>query len=642
MVDRQDYYTILGVPRDAPEAEIRRAFRARAKALHPDGKPAEEREEAQAEFTLLSEAYEALKDADRRAAYDDELYLSQQLAAAGGRGTRPRRAFVKGLATGLFVAALALGAKFYADRGGLGTSTPKSQDSLSVQKEDRIAVTPASETERAKSSRPNLPEAAMDSGAPQENMASPEPMPAAAGAQPRIAAVPEETRPQPQPPAGPTAIAPAETVASAQPPSTAKALGGPGSAPAPLQPGQPGAQAPNPLPANPPRFALAKAVLSIEQAIGSGGGDIEAYRLVSLVNSSNSIGALSEAVLLARRPESRELIASRIAALKNEQSKPSAAAGVEPHVMSSQEPPSGADTRLTGGGKIEIAAGPPGGEISLRLSPGGGLTESFFDCSNCPEMVVIPGGQSVIGSRPEIAGFRSEEAPAHRISIRKPLAISKRWVSAENWRACVDDGVCRPTLSSVLSAGPGVPATRVSWFDAKDYVEWLSRITRHRYRLLSEAEWEYAAQARTAREAGAETKADNPAPGPLTDLGLSRLSGGAKRWMAAKPNAWGLHGLPGSVLEWVEDCWHPTYVQAPFDGSPWLSGAAADCAYRVVRGTELARGDPGRRRFTARAREFAETSSPNLGFRVAREIPLPAKTALGTLPASAGKTSPAD
>jgi formylglycine-generating enzyme required for sulfatase activity len=256
-------------------------------------------------------------------------------------------------------------------------------------------------------------------------------------------------------------------------------------------------------------------------------------------------------------------------------------------------------------------------------------------------MVVIPGGQSLIGSRPESAGFRPEEAPAHRISIRKPLAVSKRWISAENWRACADAGICRPTLSSVLSAGPEVPATRVSWFDAKDYVGWLSRTTQHRYRLLSETEWEYAAQAGAAREAGAEAKADNPPPGPLTDFGMSRLSGGARRWTAAKPNAWGLH-LPGSVLEWVEDCWHPTYTQAPSDGTAWLSGAGGDCAYRVVRGTELARGDAGRRRFTARAREFADASSPALGFRVAREITLPAKTALGTLPAGAGKTSPAD
>jgi formylglycine-generating enzyme required for sulfatase activity/curved DNA-binding protein CbpA len=638
MVDRQDYYTILGVSRDASEAEIRRAFRARAKILHPDGKPAEEREEAQAEFTLLNEAYETLKDQDRRAEYDEDLLLSQQLAAGGdGRG-RPRRAFVKGLATGLFVAIFAIGAKFYADRNGLWPNAQKSQDSLRVQNEDRLSVTSVPETERAKSLQPNRPEAPAEIAGQQEN-AAPERMTETASAQPNNTAAPEGV--ESQSPASTAAGGPAETVA--QPPVSTEIIGAP-SGPAPLPPGQTAPREASPSPALPEgsRFAFAKAVLSIEQSIISGGGDTEAYRLISLVNSSNSIGALSEAALLARRPESRELIASRIATLKNEQNAPYIGGGAEPHSIAPQELPSAPNARFNDGGKIEIAAGLPGGEINLRLSPGKGLTESFSDCPSCPEMVVIPGGQSIIGSRPESAGFRPEEAPAHRISIRKPLAVSKRWISAENWRACSDAGICRPTLSSVLSAGPEVPATRVSWFDAKDYVEWLSRTTRHRYRLLSETEWEYLAQAGAVREAGAESRADNPSAGPLTDFGISRLSGGARRLTASKPNAWGLFGLPGNVLEWVEDCWHPTYVQAPSDGSPWLSGSGGDCAYRVVRGTELARGDPGRRRFTARAREFADTSSPALGFRIAREIPLPAKTALGTMPAGAGKPSPAD
>jgi formylglycine-generating enzyme required for sulfatase activity/curved DNA-binding protein CbpA len=645
MVESQDYYSILGVPRDAPEAEIRRAFRGRAKALHPDGKPAEEREEAQAEFTLLTEAYETLKDSDRRAAYDEELYFSQQLAAAGGRGGRPRRAFAKGLATGLLVAALAIGAKVYVDRTGLGTA-PKSQDSLSAQKEDRedrIAVTSAPETERAKSAQLNLPVAATDMGGPQENAAQPERMADAAAPQSQGAAGQDGSKPRPESQAGPAANATAETMASAQP-SSPQTAGAPGVVPASPQPSQSGTQEAKPSspPAETPHFALAKAVLSIEQAINSGGGDAEAYRLISLVNSSNSVQALSEAAVLARRPESRELITSRIAALKIEQSKPAAAGVPEPRANSLPELPSGGRARSNDGAKIEIAAGPAGGEVTLRLSPGRGLTESFSDCPNCPEMVVIPSGQSVIGSRPESAGFRPEEAPAHRITIRKPLAVSKRWISAENWRVCVDEGVCRPILSSVLSAGPSVPATRVTWFDAKDYAQWLSRITGQRYRLLSEAEWEYAAQATAGREGGAETKADAPPPGPLTGLGFSRLNGGARRWMAARPNPWGLAGLEGSVLEWVEDCWHPAYTQAPSDGAPWLSGAGGDCAYRVVRGAELARGDSGRRRYAARAREFADANSPGLGFRLAREIPLPAKTALGTLPAGAGKTLPAD
>src|SRR5262249_2321739 len=138
-----------------------------------------------------------------------------------GRGGRPRRAFVKGLATGLFVAALAIGAKVYVDRAGLATA-PKSQDSLRAQKEDReerIAVTSGPETERAKSVQPNRPEAATDMSGQQENAAPLERMPDAGSPQSQTAAAQEGTKPEPEPRAGPARSVPAETMAAAQPPA---------------------------------------------------------------------------------------------------------------------------------------------------------------------------------------------------------------------------------------------------------------------------------------------------------------------------------------------------------------------------------------------------------------------------------------
>ena len=128
MQDERDYYTILGVPANAPEAEIRRAFRARAKELHPDSKPAGEREQAHREFNLLTEAYDALKDAERREAYDEELRSSRQLTRVESKG-RPPGAFAMGLAFGLLLAGAALGAKFFLDRS---TRAPKNQDSLRI------------------------------------------------------------------------------------------------------------------------------------------------------------------------------------------------------------------------------------------------------------------------------------------------------------------------------------------------------------------------------------------------------------------------------------------------------------------------------------------------------------------------------
>jgi formylglycine-generating enzyme required for sulfatase activity len=80
--------------------------------------------------------------------------------------------------------------------------------------------------------------------------------------------------------------------------------------------------------------------------------------------------------------------------------------------------------------------------------------------------------------------------------------------------------------------------------------------------------------------------------------------------------------MRGSTMEWVEDCWHPSYNQAPTDGSAWLSVAGGDCSYRMVRGGFIGT-DWARQRLTTRAREFADMRAPGLGFRVAREIAAP-------------------
>ena len=248
-------------------------------------------------------------------------------------------------------------------------------------------------------------------------------------------------------------------------------------------------------------------------------------------------------------------------------------------------------------------------------------------------MVTVPGGQTVVGSRPESAGYRPEEGPAHKVTIQKPFAVSKHGISAENWRACVEAGICRPTLASYLTAGPGIPATRVSWFDAKTYVEWLSKSTGRRYRLLSEVEWEYSAQAGKVSEAAAKAES---AGGRGSASALIRMRGGGLKQMGeTKPNGWGVYPLPGNLMEWVEDCWHPNYAQAPQDGSPWLSGSGGDCAYRVVRGVAASNGDFGGRRLPGRARESADARSPALGFRIARDLNALSKTALDSSGAAA-------
>jgi formylglycine-generating enzyme required for sulfatase activity len=126
-----------------------------------------------------------------------------------------------------------------------------------------------------------------------------------------------------------------------------------------------------------------------------------------------------------------------------------------------------------------------------------------------------------------------------------------------------------------------MPVINVSWGDAKQYVGWLSQLTGKEYRLLTEAEWEYAARA------GANTRyswGDDPG------MGNANCDGCGSQWDlqqtapvgSFKPNALGLYDMHGNVWEWVEDSWHENYDSAPTDGSAWLRGGKP--SYRVVRG----------------------------------------------------------
>ena len=159
------------------------------------------------------------------------------------------------------------------------------------------------------------------------------------------------------------------------------------------------------------------------------------------------------------------------------------------------------------------------------------------------------------------------------------------------------------------------PVIYVSWEDAVAYTEWLSEATGERYRLPSEAEWEYAARA------GTET-----AYSWGNEIGHNRANceGCGSQWDNKKTapvgsfsaNGWGVHDMPGNVLEWVQDCWNKNYQGAPTDGSAWESG---DCDLRVWRGGSLA-GDPRNLRSAYRSTSTSGDRFLDVGFRVARTI----------------------
>jgi formylglycine-generating enzyme required for sulfatase activity len=239
----------------------------------------------------------------------------------------------------------------------------------------------------------------------------------------------------------------------------------------------------------------------------------------------------------------------------------------------------------------------------------------FKECANgCPVMKVIPAGKFTMGSPENESDRRASESPPHEVTIAKPFAVSKFEVTFEDWDACAAAAAC-PRVPDSWGRGQ-MPVINVSWNDAKQYVGWLSQLTGNDYRLLTEAEWEYAGRA------GANTPfswGDDPG------IGNANCDECGSQWDrkqtapagSFKPNALGLYDMHGNVWEWVEDSWHENYEGAPTDGSAWLQGG--DPSYRVVRGGSW-RNEIQHIRAAVRFRRNINVRFDTLGFRVARTI----------------------
>ena len=205
----------------------------------------------------------------------------------------------------------------------------------------------------------------------------------------------------------------------------------------------------------------------------------------------------------------------------------------------------------------------------------------FRDCEICPEMVEVPTGSFVMGSPAAEEGRTRDEWPMHQVEIGYRLAVGVYEVTFQEWEACVDSGGCDGYVPNDEEWGrERRPVVNVSWDDAQEYVNWLGTKTGKEYRLLSEAEWEYAARAgtRTPYHFGDE------ASSRFANFG--EIAGKTVAVGSYPANAFGLHDVHGNAGEWVADCWK-SYDAASSDGSPNLEG---DCEAGVWRGGSWAAG----------------------------------------------------
>jgi len=249
-------------------------------------------------------------------------------------------------------------------------------------------------------------------------------------------------------------------------------------------------------------------------------------------------------------------------------------------------------------------------EAEQALRPKG----TFRECAkDCPEMVVAPAGTFTMGSPPEEKGRYDAEGPKHEVIIAKPFAVSKFEVTFDDWDACVAYGDCPHASDSGWGHGRQ-PVISVSSGDAKRYVAWLTKMTGKTYRLLSEAEWEYAARAgtQTAYSFGDDADALGTYAWYKANADSQTHPVGEK-----EPNDFGLYDMHGNVFEWVEDCVHGNYEGAPEDGSAWTEGG--DCNSHILRGASWA-DNPDNLRSASRNRGTADFRVYLNGFRVGRTL----------------------
>lgn len=236
-------------------------------------------------------------------------------------------------------------------------------------------------------------------------------------------------------------------------------------------------------------------------------------------------------------------------------------------------------------------------------------------------MVKVPKGSFIMGCSEGDTGC-DDEMPRHQVNI-SAFALSKTEVTLAQYDAFAK--ATKRELPKDEGWGRGNrPVINVSWHDAVAYAKWLSEQTGQKFRLPSEAEWEYAALAgSTSRYSW----------GNSIDCSKASFNGGENSscyyktkngsYLGTAPvasfaaNAYGLHDMHGNVWEWTQDCWNDSYNNAPSTAAAWQSG---NCERRMLRGGSWF-SDAAYLRASNRSDVAADYRNSDSGFRVARDLP---------------------
>ena len=233
------------------------------------------------------------------------------------------------------------------------------------------------------------------------------------------------------------------------------------------------------------------------------------------------------------------------------------------------------------------------------------------------DLIGIPGGKFFMGSPATEAEREVEESPQHPVSIR-PFFMSRYPVTQAQWQAVMQNNPSR----FVDSDSNNKPVEKVSWFDAGEFCDRLSRMIGRKFRIPTEAEWEYACRAKTQTPfhcgATISTELANYNGEEVYGLGLAgenrRQTTDVDSFLA---NRFGLHDLHGNVAEWCADSWHDNYENAPDDGRAWTSNNPQDL--KVLRGGSWLHL-PGSCRSAQRLKSNPKSQSDAFGFRIASSL----------------------